>query len=91
MPKRPRYILLPFSFIYGGIIRMRNQLFDKKIFRSATFDFPLICIGNLSVGGTGKTPMVEYLVKILQEKYHVATLSRGYKRRTKGFFIANEE
>jgi len=91
MPKRPRYILLPFSFIYGGIIRLRNRLFDKKIFRSATFDFPLICIGNLSVGGTGKTPMVEYLVKILQEKYHIAILSRGYKRRTKGFFIANKD
>lgn len=89
MPKKSRYILLPFSFLYGGIIRMRNQLFDKKILRSATFDFPLICIGNLSVGGTGKTPMVEYLVSILHKNYKTATLSRGYKRKTKGFLIAN--
>ena len=90
MPKRPRYILLPFSFIYGGIIRMRNLVFDKKFFRSATFDFPLICIGNLSVGGTGKTPMVEYLVTLLNKNYKTATLSRGYKRKTKGFLIADE-
>ncbi len=90
MLKKNRYILLPFSILYGGILGIRNKLFDKKIWRSATFDFPLICIGNLSLGGTGKTPMVEYLVKMLQEKYQVATLSRGYKRKTKGFFIANE-
>jgi tetraacyldisaccharide 4'-kinase len=90
MPKKSRYILLPFSFIYGGIIWMRNQLFDKKFFRSATFDFPLICIGNLSVGGTGKTPMVEYLVSLLNKNFKTATLSRGYKRKTKGFLIADE-
>jgi tetraacyldisaccharide 4'-kinase len=90
MLKALRYILFPFSLIYGGIIRMRNQLFDRNILRSATFDFPLICVGNLAVGGTGKTPMVEYLVRILHEKYKVATLSRGYKRKTKGFIIANE-
>ena len=90
MRKKTRYILLPFSFLYEGIIRTRNKLFDRKFFRSATFDIPLICIGNLSLGGTGKTPMVEYLVKMLHGKYKVATLSRGYKRKTKGFFIANE-
>ena len=90
MQKKTRYILLPFSFLYKGIISIRNKLFDKKFFRSATFDIPLICIGNLSLGGTGKTPMVEYLVKMLRGKYKVATLSRGYKRKTKGFFIANE-
>jgi tetraacyldisaccharide 4'-kinase len=90
MLKNIRYILIPFSFIYGGIILLRNKLFDKNIFRSATFDFPLICVGNLAVGGTGKTPMVEYLVKILQQKYKVATLSRGYKRKTKGFLIADK-
>jgi tetraacyldisaccharide 4'-kinase len=67
------------------------MLYDKKILRSATFDFPLICVGNLSVGGTGKTPMVEYLVSILQDKYKTATLSRGYKRKTKGFLIADEK
>ena len=90
MKKKYKY-LLPFSLLYGGIIRLRNKLFDNKVFRSAKFDLPVICIGNLSVGGTGKSPMVEYLVKILHEKYKVATLSRGYKRKTKGFFIANEK
>lgn len=80
---------MPFSLIYGLIIGIRNKLYDKKIFRSATFDFPLICVGNLSVGGTGKTPMVEYLVTILEKKYKTATLSRGYKRKTKGFLIAS--
>jgi tetraacyldisaccharide 4'-kinase len=90
MLKKSRYILIPFSFLYGLIIRGRNRLFDKNILRSAGFDFPLICVGNLAAGGTGKTPMVEYLVKILKEKYIVATLSRGYKRKTKGFLIADE-
>ena len=82
---------MPFSLIYGMIIRMRNELYDKKIFRSAKFDFPLICVGNLAVGGTGKTPMVEYLFSILEKKYKTATLSRGYKRKTKGFLIASEK
>jgi tetraacyldisaccharide 4'-kinase len=91
MLKKFRYILMPFSFIYGGIILLRNKLFDKNILRSATFDFPLICVGNLAVGGTGKTPMVEYLVRILQQKYKVATLSRGYKRKNKGFLIADQQ
>lgn len=90
MLKKLRYILIPFSIIYGAIINVRNQLYDKKILRSASFDFPLICVGNLAIGGTGKTPMVEYLVKILKKKYSVATMSRGYKRKTKGFVIAGE-
>lgn len=90
MLKKIRYILIPFSLIYSGIIHARNQLFDKNILRSASFDFPLICVGNLAVGGTGKTPMVESLVKILKEKYRVATMSRGYKRKTKGFAIADK-
>lgn len=90
MAKKFRYILFPFSIIYGSAIQLRNQLFDKKILRSATFDFPLISVGNLATGGTGKTPMVEYLVRMLNKKYRVATLSRGYKRKTKGFFIADE-
>lgn len=90
MLKSFRYILFPFSIIYGGIIWTRNKLFDKKIMRSASFNFPVICVGNLAVGGTGKTPMAEYLVKFLSGKYKVATLSRGYKRKTKGFAIADE-
>jgi tetraacyldisaccharide 4'-kinase len=90
MFKSLRYLLLPFSVLYGGIIKTRNLLFDKKILRSAIFNFPLICVGNLAVGGTGKTPMVEYILRILEKKYNVATLSRGYKRKTKGFFTADE-
>lgn len=66
-------------------------MFDKKVLRSVSFNFPIICVGNLAVGGTGKTPMVEYLLTELQKRnYQVATLSRGYKRKTKGFAIANE-
>jgi len=83
-------LLLPLSFLYGLILRARNQLFDKNVFKSATFNFPIICVGNLAVGGTGKTPMVEYLLKILKHDYSIATLSRGYKRKTKGFGIADE-
>jgi len=91
MAKKIRYVLIPFSFLYGGIIKIRNLLFDKNILRSAKFNFPLICVGNLAVGGTGKTPMVEYIIELLEKKYKVATLSRGYKRKTKGFFIADDK
>lgn len=90
MDKKHRKIFWPFSFLYHGIIHVRNLFFDKKIFRSASFDLPVICVGNLSVGGTGKSPMVEYLVTILHKRYKVAILSRGYKRKTKGFYIADE-
>jgi tetraacyldisaccharide 4'-kinase len=65
-------------------------MYDKKIFRSASFALPLICVGNLAVGGTGKSPMVEYLVRLLKDRFNVATLSRGYKRRTKGYALANQ-
>jgi tetraacyldisaccharide 4'-kinase len=84
-----RYLFLPISILYGGIILLRNALYNKKIFTSATFNFPIICVGNLAVGGTGKTPMVELLLRMLQQHYKVATISRGYKRKTKGFGIAN--
>jgi tetraacyldisaccharide 4'-kinase len=90
MLKSFRYFLLPFSLIYGGIVWIRNWLFDKNIQRSSSFNFPIICVGNLSVGGTGKTPMVEYLIRLLKNNYATATLSRGYKRKTKGFAIADE-
>ncbi len=86
-----RYLLLPISFLYGIIIWIRNWLFDKNIIKSASFNFPIICVGNLAVGGTGKTPMTELLVDFLQHHYKTATLSRGYKRKTKGFAIANTQ
>lgn len=77
--------------MYGAIIWLRNWLFDKKILRSSSFNFPIICVGNLAVGGTGKTPMVEYLVRLLKNDWKIATLSRGYKRKTVGFGIADED
>jgi tetraacyldisaccharide 4'-kinase len=86
-----RYLLFPLSLIYGGMVWLRNWLFDKNILKSASFNFPIICVGNIAVGGTGKTPMVEYLIRLLQNNYKTATLSRGYKRKTKGFAIANAD
>ena len=85
-----RILLLPFALLYWLGISVRNWLYNKNILKSATFGLPLICIGNLSVGGTGKSPMVEYLVTRLKDKFRVATLSRGYKRKTKGYALANE-
>lgn len=83
-----RILLLPFALMYWLAIWIRNWLFDKNISRSSSFALPLICVGNLSVGGTGKSPMVEYLVRLLKERYRVATLSRGYKRKTRGYALA---
>lgn len=83
-----KYLLFPFSLIYALIIWMRNKLYDTRILKSAAFNFPIICVGNLATGGTGKTPMTEYLVTLLQPAFSTATLSRGYKRKTKGFAIA---
>lgn len=70
---------------------MRNRLFDKNILKSSGFNFPIICVGNLAAGGTGKTPMTEYLLRFLKKDFKTATLSRGYKRKTTGFAIANEQ
>ena len=90
MLKSFRYVLLPLSLVYGGIVWLRNWLYDKNIFKSSAFNFPIICVGNLATGGTGKTPMVEYLIRLLEKDLKTATLSRGYKRKTTGFAIANE-
>jgi len=84
-----RKILFPFAVLYGFITSIRNFLFDKGILKSYSFDFPIIAVGNLSVGGTGKTPQIEYLIRLLSPKYKVATLSRGYKRQSKGFVLAD--
>jgi tetraacyldisaccharide 4'-kinase len=86
-----RILLLPFAILYWFIIVVRNWLYNKNIIRSSTFGLPLICVGNLSVGGTGKSPMVEYILSHQKEYFRLATLSRGYKRKTKGYALANEE
>jgi len=83
-----RIVLFPFSLVYGLIVIIRNWLFDKGYLKAATFNFPLICVGNIAAGGTGKSPMVEYLVALLHTQFKVATLSRGYKRKTKGYALA---
>ena len=85
-----RILLLPFALIYWLITWLRNFFYDKNIFRSSSFGLPVISVGNLSIGGTGKSPMVEYLVAHLKDRFKVATLSRGYKRKTKGYALANE-
>ena len=85
-----RILLLPFSIIYWFAVWLRNFLYDIKIRRSASFGLPIICVGNLSVGGTGKSPMVEFLIGHLKDKFKLATLSRGYKRKTTGYVLANE-
>lgn len=85
-----RLLLLPFSWIYGGILALRNWFFDNGLNKSFRFDYPVISVGNLSTGGTGKTPHIEFLAKLLKDKYAVGVVSRGYGRKTKGFFIVNE-
>ena len=77
-----RYLLLPFSFIYGSITAIRNLLFDYGIFKSQSYRIPIICIGNLSVGGEGKTPHTQYIINLLKKDYKVTILSRGYGRKT---------
>lgn len=84
-----RKILFPFAVLYGLITSIRNFLFDKGILKSYAFDLPVIAVGNLSVGGTGKTPQIEYLIRLLSDKYKIATLSRGYKRQSEGFVLAD--
>ena len=82
--------LLPLSWLYGLGVGIRNTLFDLGILKSRSFDVPVISVGNITVGGSGKTPHVEYLIRLLHNKYRVAVLSRGYKRKTKGYILADE-
>lgn len=84
-----RKLLFPFSILYAWITNIRNFLFDKGVLKSQSFSIPIIAVGNLSVGGTGKTPQIEYLIRLLSDNYKIATLSRGYKRKSKGFILAN--
>ncbi len=83
-------LLLPVSFLYGIITFIRNILFNIGVFRQKTHSVTVISVGNLSMGGTGKTPLVEYLIKYLKKNHQLATLSRGYGRKTKGFRLADE-
>lgn len=85
-----RILLFPFAVLYDGITRLRNLLFDLNLKSSASFSIPVISVGNLAVGGTGKTPLTEHLIRLLiNNGYQVATLSRGYGRKTKGMRLAN--
>ncbi len=84
-----RILLFPFALGYGLIIWIRNRLYDWNILKSTGFNLPVICVGNLTVGGTGKSPMVEYLAGVLKERFRVATMSRGYKRRSSGYILAD--
>ena len=85
-----KILLLPISVLYGLVVSFRNWLFNKKILKSTSFPLPIISVGNLTTGGTGKTPHVEYLIRLLNEKYKIATLSRGYGRKTKGFLLGDK-
>lgn len=81
-------LLLPFSWLYGLVVRLRNFLFDVGILKSRSYDIPVISVGNITVGGSGKTPHVEYLIGLLHDSVKVAVLSRGYKRKSRGYVLA---
>lgn len=82
-------LLIPLSWLYGAVVFVRNMLFDAHLLPSFSVSVPTICVGNLAVGGTGKTPHVEYLIRLLKDKYKIAVLSRGYGRKTHGFVLAD--
>jgi tetraacyldisaccharide 4'-kinase len=85
-----RKILFPLALLYWCVTFLRNWLYDIGVLKSYSFDIPVITVGNLSVGGTGKTPQIEYLIRLLSDDYQIAVLSRGYKRKSKGFLLADE-
>lgn len=85
-----KFLLYPFSLLYGLVMWIRNRLYDAGTLTAVSFDLPIIAVGNLSVGGTGKTPHVEYLIRLLKEHFTIATLSRGYNRRSRGYQLASE-
>ncbi len=80
-----RKLLFPFSILYGGVTALRNSLYNKGWLKSKSYNLPIICVGNLSTGGTGKSPMIELLVSFLKDDQRIAVLSRGYKRKTTGY------
>lgn len=83
--------MLPLSWLYGLGVRLRNQLFELGILKSRSFDVPIISVGNITVGGSGKTPHVEYLINLLKDRMKIAVLSRGYKRKSRGYVLAGKE
>jgi len=85
-----RFLLFPIAIIYDLVTRVRNYFFDIGIFRHQTFKTPIIVVGNLSVGGTGKTPQIEYLIRLFKDSFKTAVLSRGYKRKSEGFVLLNK-
>ncbi len=84
-------LLFPVSLVYGLVVYVRNRLFDTGVVKSRVYKTPIITVGNLSLGGTGKTPMVELLISLLQDDFEVAVLSRGYKRKSSGFVLATSK
>ena len=86
-----KYLSLPLTILYGSVVWLRNKFYDWKIFSSIGFDLPVICVGNITVGGTGKSPHIEYLIELLSPYYSLATLSRGYRRRSRGFKLAGPD
>lgn len=82
-------LLLPIAFVYKLVVQIRHKLFDWNVLHSEEFDIPIVCVGNITVGGTGKTPVAEFLISHFSREYNVALLSRGYRRRTKGFVEAS--
>ncbi|MCL7753009.1 tetraacyldisaccharide 4'-kinase [Polaribacter sp. Z022] len=85
-----RYLLYPFAIIYDLVTTIRNFFFNVGVFKQTSFNSPVIVVGNLSVGGTGKTPQIEYLIRLLKDTFKTAVLSRGYKRKTEGYVLLNE-
>jgi len=85
-----RFILFPFAIIYDAVTTIRNLFFNVGIFKQTNFKIPVIVVGNLSVGGTGKTPQIEYLIRLLKDGFKTAVLSRGYKRKTEGYVLLND-
>ena len=85
-----RFLFFPFAILYNFVTTIRNLFFDLGVFKQTSFKIPVLIVGNLSVGGTGKTPQIEYLIRLLKDAYEVSVLSRGYKRKTNGFVLLNK-
>ena len=85
------YWLMPLSWLYGLGVSIRNLMFDEGVLKSKTYNLPVICVGNITVGGTGKTPHTEYLIRLLSKEHQVAVLSRGYKRKSEGYVLAGKD